>query len=167
MAHPRSLLALAVAAVCATPVMAQSTGAPAASSGSSAPGMSASPFETLDRNSDGYITREEARGNADLEDRFPQIDRDRDGRISRSEMTGGSAVGAGQASPSPANPAPGTAPGRMDPVGPSDATEGGSGSGSGSSGGSGNGGSGAGGGSSGGAGGGSGGGAGSGGGGGG
>ena len=66
MAHPRSLLALAVAAVFATPVMAQSTGAPAASSGSSAPGMSASTFETLDRNSDGYITREEARGNADL-----------------------------------------------------------------------------------------------------
>jgi hypothetical protein len=44
-----------------------------------------SPFDALDRNRDGYITRIEALANADLYKRFAQFDADRDARLSPAE----------------------------------------------------------------------------------
>jgi Ca2+-binding EF-hand superfamily protein len=43
-------------------------------------------FERLDRNKDGFVTREEARDAAELQGRFAELDKDNDGKISASEM---------------------------------------------------------------------------------
>ena len=46
----------------------------------------ASLFERLDRNKDGYLSREELASREALTGNWIAIDRDRDGRISRSEF---------------------------------------------------------------------------------
>ena len=45
-------------------------------------------FERLDRNDDGFVTRDEARDATELQGRFAELDKDNDGKISRSEMRG-------------------------------------------------------------------------------
>ena len=84
-----TVLALAIAAACAAPVFAQQAGRgpeakdtnpPAASAGATAGGFSA-----LDRNNDGYISRDEAR-DAEWSNRFSEMDKDNDGRLSLGEF---------------------------------------------------------------------------------
>jgi len=51
----------------------------------------------LDKNNDGYVSREEASGQASLNSRFSELDKDSDGRISSEEWnagTGSAATGA-------------------------------------------------------------------------
>jgi Ca2+-binding EF-hand superfamily protein len=43
-------------------------------------------FQTLDRNADGRLTLDEARGNLDLGPRFNDIDTNRDGIMTREEL---------------------------------------------------------------------------------
>jgi hypothetical protein len=110
-----TLIAMAVAGLLAAPFAAQSSVdsdniqiAQAATSqpqeGRTPPGSPASPgsidqrsvtgrssdsaalFERLDRNKDGFVTREEARDAAELQGRFAELDKDNDGKISASEM---------------------------------------------------------------------------------
>ncbi len=55
--------------------------------------------DRLDKNKDGYVSRDEARDATELQGRFAELDKDNDGKISRSEMRGldgdraGAAVG--------------------------------------------------------------------------
>ena len=47
---------------------------------------SAALFDRLDKNKDGFVTRDEARDATELQGRFAELDKDNDGKISRSEM---------------------------------------------------------------------------------
>ena len=58
-----------------------------AGSGASAAAPSSSLFERLDRNKDGYLSREELDAPEGRNRNWIAIDRDRDGRISRSEFS--------------------------------------------------------------------------------
>jgi hypothetical protein len=95
----KTLMALAVAAAFAAPVLAQTApnrydskdsnpAAPAA-------GASAGGFSAMDRNNDGYVSRDEAR-DAVWNNRFTELDQDNDGRLSQSEFDAmrGNAAGA-------------------------------------------------------------------------
>ena len=87
----KTVLALAIAAACAAPVFAQQTGrspeakdtnpaAPGAGAGATGGGFSA-----IDRNNDGYISRDEAR-DVPWANRFSEMDKDNDGRLSLGEF---------------------------------------------------------------------------------
>jgi hypothetical protein len=105
----KQLITLAIAAAFAAPVLAQSPGrittdpkdsnpaAPPATPGKadrSAAGATAGGFGSIDRNSDGYISRDEAR-DATWNSRFSELDKDNDGRISQVEFGAlGAAAGA-------------------------------------------------------------------------
>jgi hypothetical protein len=84
----KTLMALAIAAAFAAPVLAQT--APnrydAKDSNPAAPaaGATAGGFSAMDRNNDGYISRDEAR-DATWNSRFSELDKDNDGRLSQSE----------------------------------------------------------------------------------
>jgi hypothetical protein len=69
----KTVMTLAIAAACAAPVLAQMAdrGTPGG-------------FGTMDRNQDGYISRDEAR-DAPWSNRFSEFDRDNDGRLSLGE----------------------------------------------------------------------------------
>ena len=54
-------------------------------------------FSALDRNNDGYISREEAR-DVTWTNRFSELDKDNDGRISQSEFNAMGSTSAGSAS---------------------------------------------------------------------
>ena len=95
----KTITALALAAAFAAPVLAQTPGRtttdpkdsnPAAPPASSASGATAG-FGGMDRNNDGYISREEAK-DATWHNRFSELDKDNDGRLSQSEFN---ALGAG------------------------------------------------------------------------
>ena len=49
------------------------------------PGVPPTDMTQLDKNNDGYVSREEASGESALDSRFSELDKDSDGRISRSE----------------------------------------------------------------------------------
>lgn len=49
---------------------------------------SAALFSRLDRNNDGFVSRDEARDATELQGRFAELDKDNDGKISASEMHG-------------------------------------------------------------------------------
>jgi hypothetical protein len=122
------LIALAVAGAFAAPAVAQmssgtdkSTGAttgssPLHSGGNAADRTPNSPksdmpksgagatargdFEAMDRNHDGYISRDEAK-DASWNNRFSELDKDNDGRLSRSEFEAMSSSGASGATSAP------------------------------------------------------------------
>lgn len=57
-----------------------------AAAGATAPSTSASLFERLDRNKDGYLSADELASEEAKSRNWIAIDRDRDGRISRAEF---------------------------------------------------------------------------------
>ncbi|HWM42253.1 MAG TPA: hypothetical protein VNP36_07440 [Burkholderiales bacterium] len=85
----KTVLALAIAAACAAPVLAQQAGPgpeakdtnPAAPSA----GATRGDFSAMDRNNDGYISRDEAR-DAPWSNRFTEMDKDNDSRLSLGEF---------------------------------------------------------------------------------
>lgn len=81
----KTLVATALAGVLAVPALAAGEKAKTAA-GRTSP--SAALFERLDRNKDGFVTRDEAKDATELQGRFAELDKDDDGRISRSEMRG-------------------------------------------------------------------------------
>lgn len=99
----KSILALAAAAVFAAPLAAQTpTGAErktAPQAKSEAPAAGATKredrFAAVDRNSDGYISRSEAK-DMPWADRFSELDKDNDERISQSEFEALQSPGAGK-----------------------------------------------------------------------
>src|ERR1051326_239308 len=97
----KTLIAIAVGAAFTVPVMTQAStdndSFVVAQAGSNAnkkerPGAtsgrtsSATLFDRLDRNKDGYVTRDEARDATELQGRFAELDANNDGKISREEM---------------------------------------------------------------------------------
>jgi len=81
----KTMMALALAAAFAAPVLAQSGATPGAQPADrSAAGATAGGFSAMDRNNDGYISRDEAR-DATWNNRFAELDKDNDGRLSQSE----------------------------------------------------------------------------------
>ena len=104
----KQLITLAIAAAFAAPALAQSPGrtttdpkdsnpaAPPVTYGKdrAAAGASAGSFTSMDRNSDGYISRDEAR-EATWNSRFSELDKDNDSRLSQGEYGSlGAAAGA-------------------------------------------------------------------------
>ncbi len=86
----KHLMALAIAAACAAPALAQQAGSasePKDSSPAAPPAAAAGAsgsFSTIDRNADGYISRDEARDEP-WTHRFSELDRDNDNRLSEAE----------------------------------------------------------------------------------
>lgn len=79
-------------------------GAPAGSQAEPGTGASSGPsrispdtFDELDKDHDGFISREEAAG-IDLAKEFDKLDTNRDGRLSPDEVTGSATRGPGRAS---------------------------------------------------------------------
>ena len=75
----------------ASPGSIEDQSAKRAPGGTSATGRttgSAALFERLDKNQDGFVTRDEARDATELQGRFAELDKDNDGKISASEMGG-------------------------------------------------------------------------------
>ena len=92
----KQLITLAIAAAFAAPALAQSPGRTTTDPKDSKPasGASAGGFAAIDRNGDGYISRDEAR-DATWNSRFTELDKDNDGRLSADEFSAlGSAAGA-------------------------------------------------------------------------
>jgi len=89
----KSILALAIAAAFAAPLAAQTSPgaerktAPEAKTQSPAAGATKRDggFPALDRNGDGYISRDEAK-DTPLDGRFSELDKDNDERVSQSEF---------------------------------------------------------------------------------
>jgi hypothetical protein len=88
-------MALACAAALALPALAQQAGsttepqdsnpaAPASDAAASAAAGATGGFSAMDRNADGYVSRDEAR-EVRWSDRFGELDRDNDGRLSEAE----------------------------------------------------------------------------------
>ncbi len=95
----KQLITLAIAAAFALPALAQTSGrtttdpkdsnpaAPPATLGNdrAAAGATAGGFSTMDRNNDGYISRDEAKDST-WNSRFTELDKDNDNRVSQSEF---------------------------------------------------------------------------------
>ena len=84
----KQLITLAIAAAFAAPALAQSPGRTTTDPKDSNPasGASAGGFAAIDRNGDGYISRDEAR-DATWNSRFTELDKDNDGRLSADEFS--------------------------------------------------------------------------------
>lgn len=78
----RTLISLSIAAAFALPLSAQA-GGDKASQGASASGAEAM-FKALDKNKDGFISRDEAQGTPHAKD-FAKLDKNNDGKLSRAE----------------------------------------------------------------------------------
>jgi EF hand len=85
----KTLVAVAVAAAFAGPLLSQAQDKPAA--GATMPGSA------MDKDKDGSISREEAKGTP-LEKDFSKLDKDGDGKLSRDEQAAAKA-GAGATAP--------------------------------------------------------------------
>lgn len=83
----RTLIAVSIAAAFALPLTVQAGGDKQSASGAAA-GASQSGaekmFQALDKNKDGFITREEAKGTPHDKD-FAKLDKNNDGKLSRQE----------------------------------------------------------------------------------
>jgi EF hand domain-containing protein len=55
--------------------------------------VSASEFRRMDKNKDGYLSKDEVEGNASLSSSFDQLDADHDGKLARSEVRGSASSG--------------------------------------------------------------------------
>jgi hypothetical protein len=91
----KTLIAVAVASAFPCLALAQAatsqpqTGrTPPGSPESGATSGSAALFNRLDKNKDGFVSRDEARDATELQGRFAELDKDNDGKISASEMRG-------------------------------------------------------------------------------
>jgi hypothetical protein len=107
----KTLIAVAVAGAFAVPcaVLAQGGATSQPQTGRTPPGQAASPgsieqrsgaatsgatstgaavFQRLDRNSDGFVSRDEAKDATELQGRFAELDKNNDGKISEAEMRG-------------------------------------------------------------------------------
>jgi hypothetical protein len=82
---------------------------PAAPSGQPSAGATAGGFAAMDRNNDGYISRDEARA-APWNTRFSELDKDNDGRVSQSEFNALGAAGTGGTQTGPGSRAVGEKP---------------------------------------------------------
>lgn len=106
----KTVMALAIAAAFAAPVLAQQAPRPMDDKAANpTAGPLAGGFAAMDRNGDGYISRDEAR-DATWSNRFSELDKDNDARLSLSEfeaMKEGSAAGDTGASTSGAGDKPG------------------------------------------------------------
>lgn len=76
------LIAAAVATAFAMPVFAQ--GSKPAAGGSKSDGGAEAMFKSMDKNKDGSISKDEAKGTAHAKD-FAKLDKNNDGKLSRSE----------------------------------------------------------------------------------
>jgi EF hand len=79
----RSLIALSVAAAFALPLTAQAGGDKEKSAAAGASGAEKM-FQSMDKNKDGFVTREEAKGTPHAKD-FASLDKNRDGKLSPQE----------------------------------------------------------------------------------
>jgi len=109
----KQIITLAIAAAFAAPALAQTSGrtttdpkdsnpaAPPATLGKdrAAAGASSGGFGTMDRNSDGYISRDEAKDSS-WNSRFSELDKDNDNRVSQSEYQAMQTPASGASSPS-------------------------------------------------------------------
>ena len=89
----QTLIAAAVAGLVAAPIASAqygSSNAPGATSGSpsgsSQPSMSMRDFQRMDKDKDGFLSKDEVRGNANLSAQFDRLDANRDGKLSQSEL---------------------------------------------------------------------------------
>jgi EF hand domain-containing protein len=55
-------------------------------SGSPQASLSMRDFQSLDKNKDGFLSKDEVRGNANLSSQFDRLDANRDGKLSQSEL---------------------------------------------------------------------------------
>jgi hypothetical protein len=95
----RTLSAIILGAAFTLPLSVSAAGSDAARNSPTAQEKRTSSmnFERLDKNSDGYVSRDEAKGNKSLESSFRGLDKNNDGKLSRSELNTSSAVGSGAA----------------------------------------------------------------------
>ena len=113
----RTLIAFAVAAALPLTALAQMgspsapskspsaspSGSSSSSSGSSShssgSGMSKdSPLNRLDTDKDGYVSKKEAKGSAEVSKNFKELDKDHDGKLSPSELSSNSGTGGSSSS---------------------------------------------------------------------
>ena len=78
------LIAIALAAPCSA--LAQGDKAQKSPQAAAESTTSAKLFQRLDRNNDGFVSRDEAKDASELQGRFVELDKDNDGKISRAEM---------------------------------------------------------------------------------
>ena len=79
----KTLIALSVGAAFALPLSAFAGGDKAASGATKESGAEAM-FKSLDKNKDGFVTKEEAKGTPHASD-FDKLDKNQDGKLSRAE----------------------------------------------------------------------------------
>ena len=126
----KTLMAIAVAGAFALPVVALASAgsdtivvaqAGANPPGTASPGTGSSAnatrFDSLDKNRDGFISRDEAKDAMELNTRFSELDKNNDGKLSREEYdaldtgTRGATGATGTGSMSGAQGVPGKGPG--------------------------------------------------------
>jgi hypothetical protein len=93
----------ALAASTAPPPNTSPTGSPPDKSDRSAPADTADAksvpsFKQLDKNKDGFVSRDEAQKSSSLSARFDELDLDRDGKLSQSELDAAKRPAAGRSS---------------------------------------------------------------------
>ena len=81
--HLKTLIAAAITAAFAFPALAAGDQAASGASAKSDGGAEAM-FKALDKNKDGFITKEEAKGTPHAKD-FDKLDKNHDGKLSREE----------------------------------------------------------------------------------
>jgi hypothetical protein len=81
--QPRNLIAISIAAAFALPLTAQA-GGDKASQGASGNTGAEKMFQALDKDNDGFISRDEAKGTPHDKD-FAMLDKDNDGKLTRQE----------------------------------------------------------------------------------
>lgn len=85
----KTLIAVAVASAFPSLVLAQAaTSQPQEGSATGRTTGSSALFNRLDKNNDGFVSRDEARDATELQGRFAELDKDNDGKISANEMRG-------------------------------------------------------------------------------